>query len=224
VAGAWVGFNDSRVTLRSDYWGQGAHSALPIVGDFFQRALRSRLVDPRAKFVEEKQTGLFDSLRTTMSTWWGHLFGAENKAAPQKEKPRVPRRAPAVSTSAATDRRAARRVGAAVAVRAWRGERRARGAGRRIRERCGRGRLVAVRADVARSMGQSAHERGGGAVGCGQWRIAIARCGRIATRPGRVTAALTQTRILPRKTPHSAARAAASSPARCAAPSLRSSC
>ncbi len=38
VAGAWVGFNDSRVTLRSDYWGQGAHSALPIVGDFFQRA------------------------------------------------------------------------------------------------------------------------------------------------------------------------------------------
>jgi membrane peptidoglycan carboxypeptidase len=38
VAGAWVGFNDSRVTLRSDYWGQGAHSALPIVGDFYQRA------------------------------------------------------------------------------------------------------------------------------------------------------------------------------------------
>ncbi|WP_425518401.1 penicillin-binding protein 1A [Paraburkholderia edwinii] len=101
VAGAWVGFNDSRVTLRSDYWGQGAHSALPIVGDFFQRALRSRLVDPRAKFVEEKQTGLFDSLRTTIGTWWGHLFGADNKAAPQKEKPRAPRRAPAVSTSAA---------------------------------------------------------------------------------------------------------------------------
>jgi penicillin-binding protein 1A len=24
VAGAWVGFNDSRITLRSDYWGQGA--------------------------------------------------------------------------------------------------------------------------------------------------------------------------------------------------------
>jgi penicillin-binding protein 1A len=33
VGGAWVGFNDGRVTLRSDYWGQGAHSALPIVGD-----------------------------------------------------------------------------------------------------------------------------------------------------------------------------------------------
>ncbi len=34
VAGAWVGFNDARITLRSDYWGQGAHSALPMVGDF----------------------------------------------------------------------------------------------------------------------------------------------------------------------------------------------
>jgi penicillin-binding protein 1A len=27
--GWWVGFNDSRVTLRSDYWDQGAHSAVP---------------------------------------------------------------------------------------------------------------------------------------------------------------------------------------------------
>ncbi len=27
VAGAWVGFNDGRITLRSDYWGQGAHGA-----------------------------------------------------------------------------------------------------------------------------------------------------------------------------------------------------
>jgi penicillin-binding protein 1A len=102
VAGAWVGFNDSRVTLRSDYWGQGAHSALPLVGDFFQRALRSRLIDPRAKFVEEKQTGVFDSLRATVSTWWGHLFGADNKPVPQRETPRAPRRAPAtVATPAA---------------------------------------------------------------------------------------------------------------------------
>ncbi|MBN9697584.1 MAG: transglycosylase domain-containing protein, partial [Zoogloea sp.] len=29
VGGAWVGFNDNRITLRSDYWGQGARSALP---------------------------------------------------------------------------------------------------------------------------------------------------------------------------------------------------
>jgi hypothetical protein len=50
VAGAWVGFNDGRVTLRSDHWGQGAHSALPVVGDFFRNALRARLIDPHAPF------------------------------------------------------------------------------------------------------------------------------------------------------------------------------
>ncbi len=50
VAGAWVGFNDNRITLQSNYWGQGAHSALPIVGDFFEHSLRSRVIDPRARF------------------------------------------------------------------------------------------------------------------------------------------------------------------------------
>ncbi|CAB3761527.1 penicillin-binding protein 1A [Paraburkholderia humisilvae] len=101
VAGAWVGFNDSRVTLRSDYWGQGAHSALPIVGDFFQRALRARLVDPRAKFAEEQQTGVFDALRATLDTWWGHLFDEQKKPAPQKVKsaPLVQRRAPASASA-----------------------------------------------------------------------------------------------------------------------------
>jgi membrane carboxypeptidase/penicillin-binding protein len=49
VAGAWVGFNDNRVTL-SDYWGQGARSALPIVGDFFQQSLRAKVLDPEARF------------------------------------------------------------------------------------------------------------------------------------------------------------------------------
>ena len=39
VSGAWVGFNDQRVTFRSSYWGQGAHNALYLVGDFFQQAL-----------------------------------------------------------------------------------------------------------------------------------------------------------------------------------------
>jgi len=50
VSGAWVGFNDNRITMQSNYWGQGAHSALPIVGDFFQQALRARVVDQRARF------------------------------------------------------------------------------------------------------------------------------------------------------------------------------
>jgi penicillin-binding protein 1A len=49
VAGAWVGFNDNRATM-GDSWGQGARSALPIVGDFFTQALRVRAVDPRVEF------------------------------------------------------------------------------------------------------------------------------------------------------------------------------
>ncbi|KVV55828.1 penicillin-binding protein [Burkholderia territorii] len=50
VAGAWVGFDDGSVTLRSDYWGAGAHSALPIVGSFYDAALRARAIDPHAQF------------------------------------------------------------------------------------------------------------------------------------------------------------------------------
>jgi penicillin-binding protein 1A len=42
VAGAWVGFNDQRVTIRSNYWGQGAHNALRIVGDFLRQAQRDK--------------------------------------------------------------------------------------------------------------------------------------------------------------------------------------
>ena len=49
VAGAWVGFNDNRVTM-GDSWGPGARSALPMVGEFFQQSLRSRLIDARVEF------------------------------------------------------------------------------------------------------------------------------------------------------------------------------
>jgi penicillin-binding protein 1A len=47
VAGARVGFNDK---LTMGNWGQGARSALPIVGEVFQQALRSGVIDPRAEF------------------------------------------------------------------------------------------------------------------------------------------------------------------------------
>ncbi|MDQ9169057.1 transglycosylase domain-containing protein [Oxalobacteraceae bacterium R-40] len=50
VAGSWVGFNDSRVTMRSDYWGQGGHNALLVVGDFFRKVLKEKQIDVRAKF------------------------------------------------------------------------------------------------------------------------------------------------------------------------------
>jgi penicillin-binding protein 1A len=47
VAGARVGFND-KLTMGS--WGQGARSALPIVGEVFQQALRNKWIDSRAEF------------------------------------------------------------------------------------------------------------------------------------------------------------------------------
>ena len=48
VAGARVGFNDNTVTMGS--WGAGARSALPMVGEVFQQALRNRWIDPRVEF------------------------------------------------------------------------------------------------------------------------------------------------------------------------------
>jgi penicillin-binding protein 1A len=68
VAGAWVGFNDGRITLRSDYWGQGAHSALPIVGDVTAQALRTKLIDPRARF-EPPPEGFFSQLAKGLRDW-----------------------------------------------------------------------------------------------------------------------------------------------------------
>ena len=50
VAGAWVGFNDNRVTMRSSYWGQGGHNAILLVGDFFRSALDSGKIDAAALF------------------------------------------------------------------------------------------------------------------------------------------------------------------------------
>lgn len=37
VTGAWVGFNDQRVTFRSSAWGQGSRTALLVAGDFTRR-------------------------------------------------------------------------------------------------------------------------------------------------------------------------------------------
>ena len=50
VAGAWVGFNDNRVTMRSNYWGQGGHNAILLVGDFFKTALDDGKIDKDALF------------------------------------------------------------------------------------------------------------------------------------------------------------------------------
>ena len=85
VAGSWVGFNDSRVTMRSNYWGEGAHNALPVVGDFFQQILAARLIDVNAEFPfprpqdsiwEPHLDAAKDWLFDTVKDW---LFGARAK-------------------------------------------------------------------------------------------------------------------------------------------------
>lgn len=40
VVGAWVGFNDPRISFESNYWGQGGHNALLLVGDFLRNGMR----------------------------------------------------------------------------------------------------------------------------------------------------------------------------------------
>lgn len=52
VVGAWVGFNDQRVTMRSSYWGQGGHNALLLVGDFVKASLDARTLDGKAMFAK----------------------------------------------------------------------------------------------------------------------------------------------------------------------------
>lgn len=89
VAGAWVGFNDPRVTLRSDYWGQGAHSALPIVGDVFRGALRSRVIDARSRFVAPDDRNLLQRLADRVSGWFQDWFAAPPEP-PKKKAPLLP--------------------------------------------------------------------------------------------------------------------------------------
>ena len=82
VAGAWVGFNDNRVTL-SDYWGQGAHSALPIVGDFFAASLRSRVVDAQARFdVPKNSSSPEPAPSSPVNDWFNSLFPPAGQVVP----------------------------------------------------------------------------------------------------------------------------------------------
>jgi penicillin-binding protein 1A len=77
VAGAWVGFNDPRVTLRSDHWGQGAHNALHVVGDFMHQALSDGALDSQAEFPSRAGATIQGVLRRageTLRHWFG--FGA----------------------------------------------------------------------------------------------------------------------------------------------------
>jgi penicillin-binding protein 1A len=92
VAGSWVGFNDSRVTMRSNYWGEGAHNALLVVGDFFQQALASRLIDERADFpFARSREQIWEPYLDAAKDWFDSLLkdwfgGSVNSAPPPRSR------------------------------------------------------------------------------------------------------------------------------------------
>lgn len=93
VAGAWAGFNDGRITLRSDYWGQGARSALPMVGEFMQQAIRNKVIDGNDRFVDEFDTSPPpppDSSLSTMRDWIRGLFRTDPQQPPVPSMPPRP--------------------------------------------------------------------------------------------------------------------------------------
>ncbi|HKY03167.1 MAG TPA: transglycosylase domain-containing protein [Burkholderiales bacterium] len=93
VGGAWMGFNDPRVRMRSNYWGQGAHNALLIVGDFYKRALQGRAIDESARFPNPPEQswfgGFFDRFGKQLRQW-----GGDEREEPAPIEDRTPRRAP----------------------------------------------------------------------------------------------------------------------------------
>ena len=82
VAGAWVGFNDGRITLRSDYWGQGAHSACPWWATL-QQAFRTNTLDGRDRFVDEETPSLLGDAMNGVRTWVRDLFGRDVPRRPR---------------------------------------------------------------------------------------------------------------------------------------------
>ncbi|MBS1188214.1 MAG: multimodular transpeptidase-transglycosylase [Rhodocyclaceae bacterium] len=87
VAGAWVGFNDPRVRMRSDYWGQGAHNALYVVGDFYRQALASRAISPAAAFPAPERAGPLEATIDRAGNWIREILGLEKAAPPQRRRP-----------------------------------------------------------------------------------------------------------------------------------------
>lgn len=100
VAGAWVGFNDNRITM-GDSWGQGANNALNIVGDFFQQSMKARMIDAKARFAAPRDTGKQDPFFGRMNEWLNSVFQSAPEPQQQPESVVVqppPATAPVVVT------------------------------------------------------------------------------------------------------------------------------
>lgn len=104
VAGSWVGFNDPRITFRSNYWGQGGNNAALIVGDYFRRAFASsatRMVGidfPAPPELEDGSDSFFarvggwiagaaESIGGWIADGFNRLFGSEPEPLPDDASP-----------------------------------------------------------------------------------------------------------------------------------------
>ena len=94
VGGAWVGFNDPRVTIRSNYWGQGAHNALYVVGDFYRQALNSGAISGKLAFPRRPSTSIFAPIIDRFHEWFDRQRGVESPEPEKKEIAPPPEREP----------------------------------------------------------------------------------------------------------------------------------
>ena len=77
VTGAWVGWNDRRIHFRDTWWGQGAHNALFLVGDYFRQISNSG------------ETGISLSERFPTPSYGFDPYGAEpTESRPVREERR----------------------------------------------------------------------------------------------------------------------------------------
>ncbi len=86
VAGAWVGFNDARVTMRSNYWGQGGHNAILLVGDFFRDALDTGKIDASALFPGGKPPPARGRQEAPPEEWIDEFDGKPQEPATQADQ------------------------------------------------------------------------------------------------------------------------------------------
>ncbi|MDT7835058.1 transglycosylase domain-containing protein [Aquabacterium sp. OR-4] len=91
VVGAWVGFNDPRVTMRSTEWGQGGRSALRLAGDFLAALQAAGQLPEDARFPavprEPEPAGPAIAIAIAPEALDGALDGAPDEASPAAQPP-----------------------------------------------------------------------------------------------------------------------------------------
>jgi penicillin-binding protein 1A len=57
--------------MRSNYWGEGGHNAILVVGDFFRHILSAQFIDPGAQFPYARPREFFwEPFLDRLKDWW----------------------------------------------------------------------------------------------------------------------------------------------------------